>query len=76
MKRVLTAEETPDCPPHFWRVDSFNVGRCAKCPAIRDFGKLQNSSNGQAESKARASAGGKKRLFLPRKDQEQRERRE
>lgn len=33
----------PKCPPHFWIIDSENVGRCNKpgygCGAVRDFGK-------------------------------------
>jgi len=28
------------CPPHHWKIDEFNVGRCTKCPAVRDFGAL------------------------------------
>lgn len=29
------------CPPHYWILDSENVGRCKKpgCGAVRDFGK-------------------------------------
>lgn len=29
------------CPPHYWIIDSLNVGRCKKpgCGAVRDFGK-------------------------------------
>ncbi len=26
---------------HHWIIDSENIGRCRKCPAVRDFGKLQ-----------------------------------
>lgn len=33
----------PTCPPHYWIIDSQNVGRCNKpgygCGAVRDFGK-------------------------------------
>jgi len=25
---------------HHWVIDQFNVGRCKKCPAVRDFGAL------------------------------------
>lgn len=25
---------------HHWIIDEFNVGRCIKCPAVRDFGAL------------------------------------
>jgi len=25
---------------HHWEIDEFNVGRCIKCPAVRDFGAL------------------------------------
>lgn len=29
------------CPPHYWIIDSLNVGRCKKpgCGEVRDFGK-------------------------------------
>lgn len=46
-KRVLTAEETPDCPPHYWILDSENVGRCRKCPEVKDFGTLLRRRSAQ-----------------------------
>jgi hypothetical protein len=30
----------PDCV-HHWVIDEFNVGHCKNCPAVRDFGALQ-----------------------------------
>ncbi|MBA7709814.1 hypothetical protein ES703_118740 [subsurface metagenome] len=27
---------------HHWVVDEFNVGRCIRCGAVRDFGALMN----------------------------------
>ena len=27
------------CPPHYFVLDSDNVGRCKYCPEVRDFGK-------------------------------------
>jgi len=27
------------CPPHYWLIDSLNVGRCKFCNEVRDFGK-------------------------------------
>jgi hypothetical protein len=27
------------CPPHYWLIDSQNIGRCKKCGEKRDFGK-------------------------------------
>ncbi|MBA7711299.1 hypothetical protein ES703_120257 [subsurface metagenome] len=33
------AEQEWKCPPHWWIVDSYNVGRCKYCPAVKDFGK-------------------------------------
>jgi len=29
------------CPPHYWVIDSQNVGRCKYCHAVKDFGELQ-----------------------------------
>jgi hypothetical protein len=34
---VLRADETPDCPPHFWDLDAKNRGRCRKCGATIDL---------------------------------------
>jgi len=28
------------CPPHYFIIDSDNVGRCRYCPEVRDFGRL------------------------------------
>ena len=28
------------CPPHYWIIDSENVGHCKYCPEVRDFGRL------------------------------------
>lgn len=33
------AETGWKCPPHWWIVDSYNVGRCKYCPAVKDFGQ-------------------------------------
>lgn len=27
---------------HHWVIDELNVGRCKKCPAVKDFGALLN----------------------------------
>ena len=29
-----------NCPPHYWVIDSNNVGTCKKCNEVRDFGKM------------------------------------
>jgi hypothetical protein len=38
---MKTKIQKPTCPPHYWLIDSQNVGRCKKpgCGAVRDFGK-------------------------------------
>ncbi len=54
---------------HHWVIDQFNVGRCIKCPAVRDFGalmkkqdadivqvRLQSSKRGR--KKKQATSGG------------------
>ena len=28
------------CPPHYWLIDSGNVGRCKYCGEVKDFGEL------------------------------------
>ena len=25
------------CPPHYWIINSYNVGHCKYCPEVRDF---------------------------------------
>ena len=30
---------------HHWVIDQFNVGRCIKCPAVRDFGALMKKQD-------------------------------
>jgi len=54
------------CPPHYWIIDSSNVGHCKYCPAVRDFGMLLQKQGvfvaaGQRGAKARKEALGKKR---------------
>ena len=33
----------PDCV-HHWVIDEHNVGRCKNCPAVKDFGALQEKN--------------------------------
>ena len=28
------------CPPHWWIINSNEVGHCRFCPAVKDFGAL------------------------------------
>jgi hypothetical protein len=28
------------CPPHWWIIDSQNIGRCRKCNAVKNFAVL------------------------------------
>ena len=37
----IKVEEKHKCPPHWWFIDSQDVGHCRFCPAVCDFGKLQ-----------------------------------
>ncbi len=37
--RELEKKTNEQCV-HHWVIDEFNVGRCIKCPAVRDFGAL------------------------------------
>ena len=38
-------EQHNKCPPHYWVIDSEDIGRCKYCPAVKDFRKLQKLSN-------------------------------
>jgi hypothetical protein len=31
--------KVPPCPPHYWLINSQNVGYCKKCGQVKDFGK-------------------------------------
>jgi hypothetical protein len=46
-KRTGKLVPAPPCPPHYWVIDSSNVGRCRKCGEIKDFGnwELSEASN-------------------------------
>ncbi len=37
-QKVKTRKHT--CPPHYFLIDSENVGHCRHCPEVRDFGLL------------------------------------
>ena len=37
------------CLPHHWIIDEFNVGRCIKCGAVKDFGALMKKYAGTNE---------------------------
>ncbi len=39
------------CPPHWWIIDSNNVGYCKFCDAIKDFDKLQRRYKKEASRK-------------------------
>ena len=40
-KVSILKQERHKCPPHHFRIGNDMVGRCIYCPAVRDFGKLQ-----------------------------------
>ena len=53
----------PDCV-HHWVIDEHGVGRCKNCPAVKDFGTLQ-------EKEARPAAihiGMERKRGRPRKE--------
>lgn len=33
------SEKKWECPPHWWKIDEKNVGRCKYCPAVKDFSR-------------------------------------
>ncbi len=71
MSRVPTAEQTKQCPPHHWFIDSKNKGTCVKCPATCDFAALQPRPYPRLKARAQASAGGKKNLGKIREKKEE-----
>ena len=34
---LLSISREARCQPHYWLVNEFNIGRCKKCGAVRDF---------------------------------------
>jgi len=46
---------------HHWVIDEFNVGRCKKCPAVKDFGALQEKDAKAAAIKIHPGTRGRPR---------------
>ncbi len=42
---------------HHWMIDSQGIGRCKKCPAVKDFVKLQRKELHQHNGGASARRG-------------------
>ncbi len=36
MSKQPRADQTPDCPPHWWDLDAMSCGSCRKCGATTD----------------------------------------
>ena len=60
------AEGEWKCPPHFWKIDSYNVGRCKYCPAVEDFGKLLRKEQQKVSDKQATIAKGTHKTGRPR----------
>jgi hypothetical protein len=46
------------CPPHHWRIDKNDVGKCIYCLTVKDFGKLQGKERrrlGEASRRGQAA---------------------
>jgi len=59
-------EEKPKCPPHYWIIDSHDVGHCRFCPAVCDFGKLQRKSQKELGTRQAAIASDTHKTGRPR----------
>lgn len=53
------SNEKNDCI-HHWIIDSRNIGRCIKCPAVKDFGALLEPRERRAVNREKSRRGGKK----------------
>ncbi|MBU0847377.1 hypothetical protein KKH23_09365 [Patescibacteria group bacterium] len=40
VQQKVKTKEKHECPPHYWIINSENVGHCRYCPEVRDFGSL------------------------------------
>ncbi len=61
----MTEKTERKCSPHYFIVDSSNVGRCKYCPEVSDFGEALRRSGvfvaaGKRGAKARQATLGKK----------------
>ena len=54
----METKKTNEQCVHHWVIDVANVGRCIKCPAVRDFSALMNSREREVAG-LRAVAGRK-----------------
>ncbi|MBA7634672.1 hypothetical protein ES703_42262 [subsurface metagenome] len=63
-QKVKPKKSEDKCPPHYFMVNSENVGYCKDCPAVKDFGRLLQKEGvfaGRRGAKARKEVLGKKR---------------
>ena len=42
---MTNKNQSNSCPPHYWIIDSENMGKCRWCPKTKDFAKLQAKEN-------------------------------
>jgi len=50
------------CHPHYWIIDSRDIGRCKYCGAVRDFGReLRRWSGEHKEAPIRGAVESKKK---------------
>jgi len=61
----METEEKHKCPPHHFRVDSYDVGHCIYCPEVRDFRALQRGE--ERAIAVRARLGKAASIGVPRK---------
>jgi len=72
-QKVRPRRKKHECPPHYWLINSENVGHCKYCPEVRDFGRLLQKNGvfvavGRRGAKARKEAFGKRRKKKPKEE--------
>ena len=59
--KSMKAKKTNEQCVHHWVIDEFNVGRCIKCPAVRDFGALMRKEGILQPARQHSAKRGRKR---------------
>lgn len=53
------SEEKHKCPPHYFIINSENVGHCKYCPEVRDFAKLRRKAERETSKKVEGNPYGR-----------------
>lgn len=62
-RKVKPRKEKHKCPPHYFVINSDNVGHCKYCPEVRDFEKLRRKEEHLLEVKSKLARRRSKAIY-------------